>query len=151
MIELDNKLWISRRSRLTHSLRTSHIHTSIQCQLHDKIGVEMPETVTNQSPQPDPELIGQFLEGVLRKKSFTTYGDVVAQFGLIELNVAWKAHPLCNIFEFLDKQDAQAKRPFRTSAVISVANNLPGAGCFEALARLKGIQTHNENERTEVW
>lgn len=106
----------------------------------------------NQNPRQDPELVGKFLEDILRRKKYTTYGGVVENFNLPALNGAWSSHPLCNIFEFLDQQDATAKRPFRTSAVISEANNLPGAGFFEALARLKGIRTpRNENERMEIW
>lgn len=110
----------------------------------------MPETVTKTNP--DPEFVGEFLESILKKRGSTTYRDVTNHFGLPEFDGAWRNHPLCNIFEYLDKQDSQANRPFRTSAVISIANNRPGAGFFEALVRLRGIPApRNDNERMEIW
>ena len=100
----------------------------------------------------DPNLVGAFLVGILKRKQTTNYSAVAAQFGLPEFDGAWGAHPLSEIFEVLDQQDANANRPFRTSVVITVSNNSPGKGLFEALSRLKGIPDPNTpRARERLW
>lgn len=102
----------------------------------------------------DPNLVGNFLERILkaRPQRTTSYAVVALSFGLPDFDGAWAAHPLSEIFEVLDQQDALAKRPFRTSVVITVANNAPGPGFYEAMQRLKGIPDPVTNiARERLW
>ncbi len=100
----------------------------------------------------DANNIGKYLESVLKAKSTVTYSSITNKFSLPEFNGVWVAHPLCQIFEVIDQQDAIAKRPFRTSVVISKNNNTPGTGFFEALQRLKQIPTPSNKEMREaLW
>ncbi len=100
----------------------------------------------------DPNLVGSFLEKILKRKGTTNYGLVASHFGLPEFDGAWAAHPLSKIFDVLDRQDAIANRPFRTSCVIGVTSNSPGPGFYEALAQLKGIpDPKSPNAREKLW
>jgi hypothetical protein len=102
----------------------------------------------------DPNSVGAYLEARLKVKSPrpTYYKDVASHFGLPEFDGAFRAHPLCQIFEVLDQQDAAANRPFRTSLVIGVTTNCPGQGFFEALERLKGkTDPKVPGAREQLW
>jgi hypothetical protein len=99
----------------------------------------------------DPNLVGNFLEQKIQQRAVTNYGEVALHFGLPEFNGAWAAHPLSEIFEVIDQQDANANRPFRTSIVISATTNSPGAGFYEALVRLKNIKPVITKMRETVW
>jgi len=99
-----------------------------------------------------PHAIGAFVEQKLKAKQTTSYGVIASNFGLPEFDGAWSAHPLSSIFEVLDQEDANLKRPFRTSVVIAVNSNSPGPGLFEALERLKGIQDpKTPKAREKIW
>ena len=87
----------------------------------------------------DPVKIGAYLKMVSRRQRTVTYGDLKNKFGLPDFDVPCSQHPLSQIFEILDQQDANAVRPFHTSIVITASGNGPGAGYFEALKRLKNI------------
>jgi hypothetical protein len=87
----------------------------------------------------NPNAVGATLESTAKNGSVTNYGSIARQFNLPSLDGAWSAHPLSQIFEVLDQQDAAASRPFRTSVVVTVDTNRPGGGFFTALERLKGI------------
>lgn len=93
------------------------------------------------TPAVNPNLIGNFLENVLkaRPQQTTNYRTVAQAFGLPDFTGEWDSHPLSQIFEVLDQQDALAGRPFRTSAVIAVIKNAPGPGFYSAMQRLKGV------------
>lgn len=93
----------------------------------------------NSSPPINPSAVGTLLETIAKNRDVINYGRIVEQFGLPPLDGAWAAHPLSNIFEVLDQQDAAANRPFRTSVVVAAETNRPGNGYFEALHRLKNI------------
>jgi hypothetical protein len=96
--------------------------------------------------------VGRFLESQLKAKRVTNYGVVAAQFGLPEFDGAWAAHPLSDIFEVLDQEDALSNRPFRTSVVIAANSNAPGPGLFEAMARLKGVPDPKTSDaRERLW
>lgn len=102
----------------------------------------------------DPNIVGSHLESILkvRPQTITYYGKVASHFGLPEFDGAWSSHPLCQIFEVLDQQDANASRPFRTSVVVSAMNKVPGLGLYEALERLKGIpDPKTKNARDQLW
>lgn len=102
----------------------------------------------------DPDTVGSHLESILNSKpqDITYYGKVASLFGLPEFDGAWSSHPLSKIFEVLDKQDANANRPFRTSVVISATSKAPGPGLYEALERLKGIpDPKTKNAREKLW
>lgn len=87
----------------------------------------------------NPNAIGALLESVAKRKGQIHYSQIVEQFDLPSLDGAWSSHPLSQIFEVLDQQDAAANRPFRTSVVVLVESNRPGNGFYEALHRLKNI------------
>lgn len=96
--------------------------------------------------------IGSYLESVAKKGGLTSYGELVREFDLPQLDGAWTAHPLAQIFEAIDHQDAATKRPFRTSVVVVQNTNMPGAGFFEALERLKGMSDpRTPDGRLAVW
>ena len=98
--------------------------------------------------------IALHLENIARNHRVVTYTEIVNQFGLPSLDGAWAAHPLSHIFEIMDKEDAIANRPFRTSVVITARGNGPGAGYFEALERLKKIPDPgecNSDGRLALW
>jgi hypothetical protein len=102
----------------------------------------------------NPSLIGDFLEAVLKAKphQVANYGQLATKFGLPDLDGAWRSHPLSQIFEVLDQEDALAGRPFRTSVVVGVVSNSPGPGFFEALERLKGIpDPKTAKARETLW
>lgn len=100
----------------------------------------------------DPSLVGVFLEEKLKRKQTTNYGAIASRFGLPDLHGAWSDHPLSGLFEILDQQDANANRPFRTSAVVGLNSNTPGPGFFEALERLKGVRDpKTPKAREQVW
>lgn len=102
-------------------------------------------------PLPTPQQIGQFLEQQAKKNKSIFYSDLVAHFSLPPLEGAWLSHPLSEIFEVLDQQDANQNRPFRTSVVITKEGNMPGNGFFEALSRLKNIHATNDSQRMSVF
>jgi hypothetical protein len=99
--------------------------------------------------------VREILVNVARKRSLITYGELVHELGLPSMDGAWAAHPLASIFETLDQEDANAKRPFHTTVVVkSKSKNrdqTPGSGYYEALERLKGIQARNSLRRLEVF
>ena len=100
------------------------------------------------------EDIGRFLEDLARRKATTTYGHVVERFGLPPMEGAWAAHPLSAAFEYLDRQDAAASRPFRTAVVVRKDSNVPGNGFFESIARLKengGVPASTDRAKEKVW
>lgn len=98
--------------------------------------------------------VGPFLEATAKSQGVVTYQDVInACPPLPPFDGAWNAHPLSRIFETLDQEDAQKKRPFRTSVVIKKdrLSRQPGQGFFEALDRLKGIKCLNDADRQKAW
>lgn len=98
--------------------------------------------------------VSSFLEATAKSGKPVTYQDVITAFpSLPPLDGAWNAHPLSRIFEALDQEDAQKKRPFRTSVVIKKdkLSQQPGQGFFEALERLKGIKCRNDAARQSAW
>lgn len=99
------------------------------------------------------EDVGRFLEGLARRKSTTTYGELAERFGFPPMEGAWAAHPLSQVFEYLDRQDAAGSRPFRTSVVIRKDRNIPGDGYFESLARIKtnGIPAKTDKAKEKAW
>lgn len=82
-----------------------------------------------------PALVGRYLEELARSKRTTTYGELAERFGLPGMDGAWLSHPLSLMFDYLDKEDSSASRPFRTALVIRQDANMPGDGFFESLAK----------------
>lgn len=83
--------------------------------------------------------VARHLESHLRTQgcqSLVYYGDLVGAFEDVPpLDGAWASHPLCQMFDELDREDAAMGRPFRTAIVVSRKENLPGKGFFDAYAR----------------
>ncbi|HCG8346997.1 TPA: hypothetical protein ACPVX0_004733 [Vibrio parahaemolyticus] len=102
----------------------------------------------------DPNLVGEYLESVLkaRPQRTTNYSSIAEVFGLPDFDGAWSSHPLSQIFEVLDQQDANSGRPFRTSVVIGVNSNSPGPGFYEAMERLnRKPDPKTQEAREELW
>ena len=91
------------------------------------------------------------LETVATKGRTIYYSDLVAEFGLPPLDGAWTSHPLSAAFDRLDREDAEANRPFRTSVVIAKDLNRPGDGFFKSLFELKHVSAKSENQKMEVF
>ncbi|WP_295539884.1 hypothetical protein [uncultured Thiohalocapsa sp.] len=103
-------------------------------------------------PSVDPNAVGRFLETCLKARRTAYYAEVVKRFGLPALDGAWASHPLSEIFDVLDREDAAAPRPYRTAVVIAQDTNRPGNGFFEALQRYKNIPDPGTLEgRDSVW
>ncbi len=81
------------------------------------------------------------------------YGDLISLFvDLPPFDGNWSAHPLCKLFDELDREDASLARPFRTALVVRRKDNLPGPGFFKALADYtdKGKPITREKDRVAV-
>jgi hypothetical protein len=85
--------------------------------------------------------VAQYLEEHLRTfrgDSLLQYGDLITAFDdLPPLDEKWLSHPLCRIFDELDREDAALGRPFRTAIVVSKEEHLPGDGFFKVYAKYK--------------
>lgn len=99
----------------------------------------------------DLDKLAKFLEDKARRKRTIYYSELATQFGLPPLDGAWVGHPLARAFDALDREDAEAGRPFRTSMVISREKNMPGDGYFKSLSQLKGVHAKSEKQRLEVF
>lgn len=95
--------------------------------------------------------IAAYLENIACSNGTVNYQEISIAFGLRKFDGNWKAHPLCNIFGEIDREDANENRPFRTSVVTSIEKNRPGAGFFQALEEMKGIKANNDAEKDEIW
>lgn len=83
--------------------------------------------------------VGRFLQERIRthgREAVIFYGDVASHFNLEPITNAWPEHPLCKIFEKLDLEDFQFRRPLRTTIVISKDQNMPGGGFFKMFLKL---------------
>ena len=65
------------------------------------------------------------------------YNDLTLQLDLPPVDQYWMSHPLCKVFDLLDREDVGANRPLRTALVISKERNLPGEGFFKTMALLR--------------
>ena len=85
--------------------------------------------------------IGRYLEEQLRAKgrdAIMTYGELLLRFpDLPDFTGAWSAHPLCDMFGELDIEDASFGRPFRTAAVVSQDDRVPGGGFFKMYVKYR--------------
>ena len=99
----------------------------------------------------DIDKLARYLEERARKGQPVYYGEVASHFGITEDLHPWINNPLCQAFGILDREDADKKRPFRTSMVIAKETNMPGQGFFTALHELRGIVANNEMKRLEVF
>jgi hypothetical protein len=99
----------------------------------------------------DFDKLANFLEDKARRRRTIYYSDLVTQFGLASLDGAWVGHPLARAFDTLDREDAEAGRPFHTSVVISKEKNMPGDGYFKSLSELKGVHAKSEKQRLEAF
>jgi hypothetical protein len=99
----------------------------------------------------DLDKLAKFLEDKARRRRTVYYSELVTQLGLPPLDGAWIGHPLERAFDALDREDAEAHRPFRTSMVVSKEKNMPGDGYFKSLSELKGIHAKSEKQRLEAF
>ncbi len=87
----------------------------------------------------DTSLVAEYLEAHLREHGSSKllhYSDLTAEFeDLPSLSGAWRSHPLCRIFDELDREDADFNRPFRTAIVVNRETFQPGPGFYESYSR----------------
>lgn len=103
------------------------------------------------------QLVANFLEG--RAKTFThdtapiSYGNLASELGFPKVDQNWLAHPFCGIFDALDMQDVEEKRPLRTALVYSLERNIPGEGFFKTIARLRGSNRPETDflKQAQLW
>ena len=100
--------------------------------------------------------VGRFLEDRVRKlgtEAVIFYNQLAAHFELPEVDERWAQHPLCKLFDALDKEDAAKGRPFRTVLVVSKDKNMPGQGFFNTVAALREPKPHlnTEMERLQFF
>ena len=95
--------------------------------------------------------IENFLIELIKKNKTTTYGTVCDAFGLKPLNGVWSDHPLCLIFDEIDRLDAENNRPFKTSIVLTKNGGNVGGGFYEALLKYKNISCRKLDEKLAAW
>lgn len=97
------------------------------------------------------EQVERYLINVINNNQVTNYGSVANFFGLIPFNGVWDDHPLCFIFDEIDRRDALNNRPFKTSVVLNRLSGQVGNGFFIALKRYKHITCQNVDEKMVAW
>lgn len=87
-------------------------------------------------------------------KSFKTicYSDLTDDLELPRSNGNWKYHPLCMIFDELDRDDIRRKEPPVTALVVNERSGIPGPGFFSTYCRLCGFGkcTLDENAKRDL-
>ena len=91
-----------------------------------------------------------YLTNIARNKKLVTYGELVRAFNLPSLSSKWHLHPLCKLFDEIDRADAKNNRPFKTSIVVNESNNV-GAGFFTAYTNYKKIPLVTALEKMKAW
>src|SRR5437763_8153561 len=66
------------------------------------------------------------------------YNDLASTLGFPPVDQFWTSHPLCRIFDDLDRDDVAHRRPIRTALVVSKERKLAGEGFYKTLALLRG-------------
>src|SRR4051812_1937936 len=102
-----------------------------------------------------PQQINEHLMCLLREKRARapiTYNELADALDQPRVSGPWPLHPFCDAFGLLDKEDADAGRPFRTALVFNNAKDMPGEGFFFTLQKLKGIKIpRDENQRKTIY
>lgn len=102
-------------------------------------------------PQQLSELVAYLEELARRNATPVTYSDVVRKFRLPKLTEAWTSHPLARVFENLDAEDHEARRPFRTTLVVQAARpGIPGDGYYHSLSQRRGIKATSRSARLKA-
>ncbi|HEY5041458.1 MAG TPA: hypothetical protein VIK53_05590 [Verrucomicrobiae bacterium] len=104
----------------------------------------------------DHNTIGDFLAEqarLPRDDAPIFYNDLASKFGLPPVDKFWATHPLCQIFDSIDREGATNNRPFRTALVISRERGIPGQGFFNTLQELRGTKyvLKDEFEQRRIW
>jgi hypothetical protein len=94
-----------------------------------------------------------YLTNVAKNKQLVTYGELVRAFNLPSLGSKWHLHPLCKLFDEIDRADANNNRPFKTSIVVN-NNKKVGAGFFTACINYKVPKVGpvlSEIDKDKLW
>lgn len=94
--------------------------------------------------------IGTVLAETAKKHKTINYSTLCNMFALPPMDGLWNGHPLSEIIEQVDLEDAQKNRPFRSSVLVTKEHHKPGQGLFEALERMKGIK-NVKKEHEKIW
>jgi hypothetical protein len=81
------------------------------------------------------------------------YNALAGQLGFPPVDQYWHSHPLCGIFDLLDREDVASNRPLRTALVVSKERGLPGEGFFKTMALLRGHRkpATDLTQQTQLW
>lgn len=93
----------------------------------------------------------EVLKEVAKSKTLITYKDLAYQLNMSTNFIPWTEHPLCDIFDQLDQEDARQSRPMITSLAVNSKKTGPGGGYFRALERYKGIKSLNSESKLLNW
>lgn len=94
-----------------------------------------------------------YLTNIARNKKLVTYGELVRAFNLSPLGSKWHLHPLCKLFDEIDRADANNNRPFKTSIVVNNDTKV-GAGFFTAYVNYKEPKVNpilTESDKDKLW
>lgn len=67
------------------------------------------------------------------------YSELTDDLELPRSTGNWKNHPLCLIFDELDREDNLRKQPPVTALVVNERSGIPGPGFFDTYYRLSGF------------
>lgn len=113
--------------------------------------------MSTQAASHEHEVVARFLEERAATCDFDHapifYNDLAAQLGFPPVDQYWLSHPLCGIFDLLDREDVAANCPLRTSLVVSKERGLPGEGFFKTMATLRGYRrpATDSVEQMRLW
>ena len=105
--------------------------------------------------QHDKDVVAAFLEkraSLGRDRGPIFYNDCASTLGFPPVDQFWASHPLCGIFDALDREDVALRRPIRTALVVSKERGLPGKGFYSTLALLRGSSPATKlPQQMQLW
>jgi hypothetical protein len=105
--------------------------------------------------QHDKDIVARFLEDrarLGRNRAPIFYNDLASTLDFPPVDQFWASHPLCRIFDDLDREDVAQRRPIRTALVVSKQRGLPGEGFYKTLALLRGSSPATKlPQQMQLW
>jgi len=101
---------------------------------------------------PTIQQVIDYLVEQARANKPVTYSQLCHHFGIPAPQGDFANHPLRDIFDTIDQEDARQNRPFLTTLVYAANLNMPGQGYFGAQANYAGKNVPNNNEgKLKFW
>jgi len=111
--------------------------------------------MVKENTQHDRDAVANFLENrakLGRDRALIFYNELASNLGFPPVDQFWASHPLCRIFDELDREDVEQSRPIRTALVVSKHRGVPGEGFFKTLALLRGSTPANKlPQQRQLW